>query len=462
MSAEERRSGDTGGEATRSELVVENDELKHQIIALRQELLEVRATMLARITMERARRQVATNNANIVRNLGSGKEPALRALVQRVHDVSIVDKHMSAHERSIARRDAAIRERRKASHSRLMRRRLVGSKGKKVATKVLPNKPVSQGVGTNACDVHDFTVEMQHGPMGLHLEESHDCKYGTYVASVMPESQASSLKLQTGDILTSVGDEVLQDIHFDDAIQMLMASDRPLRLGFRRRLTVFCDHAEGKDGSGTMHGRIFSLDLGAGEIGFELAEQTNSTLSEVRFDCCVQEVYQHGLLSGAGLRAGDILLGLNGDSAGDLGFEDTHDLLLAAERPACLHFFRFEKGDQAFELGTDYLHEDVISVLQYTDMVVHRGNYAAPEGVSFSKKERKLLKVHADALARLDDGRNELIGMLEKDALHTARSSVVMGVASMRGLFRAVDDALADVLTVVAKHVVKNNKKKKR
>ena len=453
----------TGVEATHSELAFENDELKHIIKALRQELVEVRATMLARITMERARRQVATNNSNSGRILGPSKIPALRAVVRRAHDASIVDKHMSAHDASIARRDANIIARRKASHERLVRRRLVVSqKGKKVSTKVIPNKPVSQGVGTNACDVHDFTVTMEHGPMGLHLEEIHDYKFGTYVASVMPESQAFKLGLKTGDILTSVGDENLQDINFDDGIQLLMASDRPLSLGFRRRLTVFCDHAEGKDGRGTMHGRIFSLELDEGEVGFGLAEQTNSTLSGVRFDCCIEEVFKHGLLSGAGLQTGDILLGLNGDSAGDLGFEDTHDLLHAAERPVCLHFFRFETGEQAFELGTDYLHEDVITVLQYTDMVVHRGNYQVPEGISLSKKERKLLKVHAEALARLDSGRSELIGMLENDALHTARSSVMMGVAGMRGLFRSVDQALANVLAVVSKRMAKNAKNKKR
>ena len=105
----------TGVEATHSELAFENDELKHIIKALRQELVEVRATMLARITMERARRQVATNNSNSGRILGPSKIPALRAVVRRAHDASIVDKHMSAHDASIARRDANIIARRKAS-----------------------------------------------------------------------------------------------------------------------------------------------------------------------------------------------------------------------------------------------------------------------------------------------------------------------------------------------------------
>ena len=177
-----------------------------------------------------------------------------------MQDASIVDKHMSTHERSIARRDAAIKARRQAAHARLMNRRLVGTQKGKQSTKVLPNNPDSPGVGTNACDVHDFTIEIQHGPMGLHLEEIHDHKYGAYVASVIPESQASNLGLKTGDVLTSIDSEPLENICFDDAIQMLMAHDRPLGIGFRRRLTVYCDHTEGFDGKGTMHGRIFSLN----------------------------------------------------------------------------------------------------------------------------------------------------------------------------------------------------------
>ena len=154
------------------------------------------------------------------------------------------------------------------------------------------------------------------------------------------------------------------------------------------------------------------------------------------------------------------MLGLNGDSAGDLGYEETSSLLLAAERPVCLHFFRFETGAQSFEIGTDYLHEDVITVLQYADIVVKRGRYQLPAGINLSKKEKKVEKAHADAVRMLDEGRSELIALLEKDALHTARSSVMMGVAAMRGLFASVDQTLANLLAIVSKKKKKTKKKR--
>lgn len=463
MSQEEKTEAESG--ITNSELALQNEKLKQHIEKLEQELLEVRQTMLARIALERARRKInISESISSSKLLKSEKIVAFRKIVKKVQEKIIVDKHLEVHQKSSEKRDMILKERRECAHARLTKRRLNGSqKTKKGATKVLPGTSAlpSQAIGTNACDVHDFEITIDHGPMGLHLEEIHDHIYGTYVGSVIPGSQADFAGLKTGDILTALDDIVLEDVPFDDAIQMLMASNRPVKVCFRRRLKVFCDHAEGEDGQGKMHGRIYSLNLDAEEPGFTLSEQTNSTISGVRFDTKVDHISAHGEMSGTGLKIGDVLLGINGDSVGDLGYEDTYSLLQAVERPACLHFFRFTDSaeEHSFQVGTDYLHEEVIMILQYARMVVDRGPYNLPDGIKLSSKEKLKIKSHIEAVANLEGGQRELVEMLEKDSLHTHRSSVMMAVAAMRGLFASVDQTMADLMIMASKKMAKRRKR---
>ena len=260
-------------------LADENVALKQKILRLEQELSEVRATMMHRMQVEQRRKRANRQFINLVNKASTDGRAS------RIED---------EHELSRRKREAAVNARREAAHARLAKRRSLIAERKKTKKaskqKIAPDSPsMSHGVGTDACDVKDFVVTMTHGPLGLHLEEIHDCTFGTFVADTVEGSQAREQGLQMGDMLTSVSGETMEDVSFDDVIQILMASARPMQLGFRRRMRVYCDHAHGSDGLGHMHGAIFSVDITDKDMGFEFDEQTNSTLSGVRYDCHVSD-----------------------------------------------------------------------------------------------------------------------------------------------------------------------------
>ena len=73
-----------------------------------------------------------------------------------------------------------------------------------------------------------FCVEthpkLDHRPLGLHLEEIHDCSYAAFVAETQEGSQAAASGLKIGDILIKIKNQSMEDIPFDDTIQTLMAT----------------------------------------------------------------------------------------------------------------------------------------------------------------------------------------------------------------------------------------------
>ena len=359
--------------------------------------------------------------------------------------------------------------RREAAHKRLLRRRQsqsgYGKEGekklKRQQTSVHPTV-VHQRVGTDAADVDDFIVSFTHGPLGLHLEEIHDCNYGAFVAETQVGSQAGISRLQVGDILIKIKSQSMEDVSFDDAVQILMATGRPLNLTFRRRLKVFCDHAEGLDGAGHMHGCVYSFDAGLGNLGFALEEMSNSTLNGVRYDLCVTDIGGHGAAAEKGLKSLDILVGLNGDSVGGLGFEETRDLLVKSPRPMSMHFFRFGEGKATIEMGTDYLHEEVIFVLQYVALATQRRFDRKADLSKMTRKDELKVKSLQGARHNLNKLKNRLVSLLDEGVLHTDRDSCVDLLSQIRSCITELDITQAAVDAIGAAKIDKIEKEKKK
>jgi len=414
--------------------------LKGEIDVLKKELTEVRSTMLMRMVHAKAKRDRS--------GLKTGTR--LKGLVDKAHVDATERRRLDDHEVSRSKRKAEIRARRDAAHDRLVRRRQSqsagggGAKKKKKKTAVQPSL-MNQKIGTDAVDVDDFIVEFEHGPLGLHLEEIHDCNYGAFVAETQVGSQAASTGLEVGDILIKIKQKSMEDVPFDDAIQILMATGRPLQLTFRRRLKVYCDHAEGLDGAGHMHGSVYSFDAGRGNLGFALEEMSNATLNGVRYDLCVTDVVRDGAAVSKGLKSLDVLVGLNGDSVGGLGFEETRALLVKSPRPMSLHFFRFGKGKDNIEMGTDYLHEEVVFVLQYVDLATARRFNRQADLSKMTRKDEQKVKNLQDARHKLTDTKNTLVSLLDEGALHTDRESCVELLVKIRERITELDIAQAAV-----------------
>jgi hypothetical protein len=408
------------------------ESLKGEIDILKRELTEVRTTMLMRMVHAKAKRKKS-----------SGKLQAMQGLVKKAGIDAKAHSTFDDHEASQKQRAAEIIARRDAAHERLMRRRVnvTNAKGKKKKnqTSVHPEL-MHERVGTDAVDVDDFVVTFDHGPLGLHLEEIHDCSYAAFVAETQEGSQAAASGLKIGDILIKIKNQSMEDIPFDDTIQTLMATGRPLVLMFRRRLKVYCDHAEGIDGAGHMHGGITSFDAGSGDLGFSLEEMSNATLNGVRYDLCVTDVNKRGQAYERGLRSLDVLVGINGDSVGGLGFEETRHLLVKSPRPMSLHFLRFSEGPDTIEMGTDYLHEEVLFVLQYVDLATERKGSKKKDLAKMSKKDEAKLKTLQTKRHTLQTIKGALVHLLDEGALHSDRETCAELLGKIRTAIQELDE----------------------
>ena len=425
------------------------ESLKQEVKMLKKEMSEVRSSMLMRMIRAKAKRK----------QLGLKSGVRLQSLVQKARDDDKVSQKMNEHEVSQKKRNADIVARREAAHERLMRRRenvnSTPGKKKKDKTSIHP-EVIHQRVGTDAVDVDDYLIHFSHGPLGLHLEEIHDCNYSSFVAETQDNSQARQLGIQTGDILIKIKNMSMEDIPFDDTIQTLMASGRPLSLTFRRRLKVYCDHAEGLDGVGHMNGTVYSFDAGTGDLGFSLEEMSNSTLNGVRYDLCVTDVKMQGPAAAKGLKAADVLVGINGDSVGGLGFEETQNLLIKSPRPMSLHFFRFSTRGESdtIEMGTDYLHEEVVFVLQYVDLATARV-YITTDLASMSRKDEVKVKNLQEARHELTNVKGTLVSLLDEGALHSDRDSCANLLQQIRLTIAKVDAAQSVVDSIEKKKQAK-------
>jgi hypothetical protein len=430
--------------------------LRQEIEILKKELNEVRSTMLMRMVHDKAKRH----------QIGLKSGVRLQSLVDKVKNDEDAHNKLSEHELSQKKREAEIIARREAAHNRLMRRReksqprTNGKKTKKTPKTSVHPEVVQERLGTGAVDVEDFIVNFSHGPLGLHLEEIHDCSFSAFVAETQNNSQAKRAGLEVGDILIKIKGKSMEDIPFDDTIQTLMASGRPLKLTFRRRIKVYCDHTEGLDGCGHMHGHIFSFDATHGDLGFALEEMSNATLNGVRYDLCVTDVVLDGPASQKGLKSLDVLVGINGDSVGGLGFEETCLLLVKSPRPMSLHFFRFSKENDTIEMGTDYLHEEVIFILQYVDLALSRKFNNSI--VNISKKDEINLKKIQVATHELNTIKASLRSLLDEGALHSDRQTCVQVLKNLRSCLASLDEAQMAVNFVGQKNGNSDKKSKKK
>lgn len=391
------------------------ESLRQDIDILKKELSEVRSTMLMHMIHAKAKKNQFTLKSDGAR---------LKNIVIKARDSERARNTLSKHEFSRRKREKEMLARREAAHRRLIKRRqnLQGTpsrKNKKDKTSVHP-EVIHERLGTDAVDIEDYTVQFEHGPLGIHLEEIYDNNYSAFVAETKNNSQAEKGGLQAGDILLKIKKKSMEDVPFDDAIQTLMASDRPLNITFRRRIKVYCDHAEGLDGAGHMHGTVYSFDANPGDLGFSLEEMSNATLTGIRYDLCVTDVKQDGPAARKGLKSLDILVGINGDSVGGLGFEETRLLLVKSPRPMSLHFFRFTLGQGTIELGTDYLHEEVVYVLQYVDLASSR-LFNQVELAKMTRKDEAKVKNLQTARHELSKVKERLVSLLDGGALHSDR-----------------------------------------
>ena len=427
------------------------DGLKREIDVLKKELTEVRSTMLMRMVHAKAKRKKIS--------LKNGQK--LQGMVQKVKDSAAAKHTLDDHEASKKARELEIIARRDAAHERLMRRREQAQKGnskkkKKANQTSIHPELIHQRVGTDAVDVDDFIVQFNHGPLGLHLEEIHDCSYAAFVAETQTGSQAAASGLSIGDKLIKIKNQSMEDIPFDDTIQTLMATGRPLVLTFRRRLKVYCDHAEGLDGAGHMHGAVYSFDAGRGDLGFSLEEMSNSTLNGVRYDLCVTDVSARGHAAEKGLKSLDVLVGINGDSVGGLGFEETRHLLVKSPRPMSLHFFRFGEGRDTIEMGTDYLHEEVVFVLQYVDLATARQFSRTADLAKMSRKDEAKVKQLQQRRHELLQIKDSLVSLLDEGALHSDREACADLLGQIREAIQKLDNAQGAV------DIIGTKKSKKR
>ena len=162
------------------------ESLRQDIDILKKELSEVRSTMLMHMIHAKAKKNQLTLKSDGAR---------LKNIVIKARDSERARNTLSKHEFSRRKREKEMLARREAAHLRLIKRRqnLQGTpsrKNKKDKTSVHP-EVIHERVGTDAVDIEDYTVQFEHGPLGIHLEEIYDNNY----FNDFPDSAKSSINL---------------------------------------------------------------------------------------------------------------------------------------------------------------------------------------------------------------------------------------------------------------------------
>ena len=223
-----------------------------------------------------------------------------------------------------------------------------------------PQSSASQqpAVRVGAYSAHE--VSLGAGPMGMSLHTVAKCGGLSSAVTVRAlersseggAGQAEAAGVRVGDVLVTVAGHDARVLAFAGAMELLRQCPRPVALGFERADVGASARQPSARGLGAMFGGALAgyadvpvtLRAGGGPLGCKL--ETVVKCGGLQQAVGVKQLTparslpqgEPGAAEQAGVRAGDLLAAVGGESVADVGFDEAMAKLQAAARPVVVLF----------------------------------------------------------------------------------------------------------------------------